>query len=87
MSAPLDTEFLFRTEELQEAKTALYDKDVLLIAGPAGVEKTGFILELCYQLSKKSYVVLVIKNNNLPFYEDLAAAIETGKEYLVLVCR
>lgn len=49
--------------------------------------KTGFILELCYQLSKKSYVVLVIKNNNLPFYEDLAAAIETGKEYLVLVCR
>lgn len=86
MSAPLGTEFLFRTEELQEAKTALYDKDVLLIAGPAGVGKTRFALELCHQLSEeKGYVVLVIKNNNLPLYEDLIAAIESGKEYLVLV--
>lgn len=86
MSAPLGTKFLFRTEELEEAKAALYDKDVLLIAGSAGVGKTRFALELCYQLSKeKDYVVLVVKNNNLPLYEDLVSAIEYGKEYLVLV--
>ncbi len=86
MSAPLGTEFLFRTEELQEATTALYDKDVLLIAGPAGVGKTRFALELCHQLSEeKGYVVLVIKNKNLPLYEDLIASIESGNEYLVLV--
>ena len=37
MSAPLGTEFLFREKELEKAKTALHDNDVLLIAGPAGV--------------------------------------------------
>jgi len=86
MSASLGTEFLFREEELEKAKTALYNNDVLLIAGPAGVGKTRFALELCRQIAKeKNYTVLVIKNNNLDLYEDLVAAIEDGKNYLVLV--
>lgn len=86
MSAPLGTEFLFREKELEKAKSALYDNDVLLIAGPAGVGKTRFALELCRQLAEeKGYTVLVIKNNNLQLYEDLVSAIEEGKEYLVLV--
>ena len=42
MSAPLGTEFLFREKELEKAKSALHDNDVLLIAGPAGVGKTRF---------------------------------------------
>lgn len=86
MSAPLGTEFLLREKELKKAKSALQDNDVLLVAGPAGVGKTRFALELCRQLAKNnSYTVLVIKNNNLPLYEDLVSAIEEGKEYLVLV--
>jgi DNA polymerase III delta prime subunit len=86
MSAPLGTEFLFREKELEKAKSALHDNDVLLIAGPAGVGKTRFALELCRQLAEeKGYTVLVIKNNNLQLYEDLVSAIEEGKEYLVLV--
>ena len=86
MSAPLGTEFLFREEELEKAKTALCSNDVLLIAGPAGVGKTRFALELCRQLAEeKGYVVLVIKNNDLPLYDDLVVAIEDGKDYLVLV--
>lgn len=86
MSAPLGTEFLFREEELEKAKTALHDNDVLLIAGPAGVGKTRFALELCRQLAgENNYTVFVIKNNNLQLYEDLVSAIEEGKEYLVLV--
>lgn len=86
MSAPLGTEFLLREKELEKAKSALYDNDVLLIAGPAGVGKTRFALELCRQLAEeKGYTVLVIKNNNLQLYEDLVSAIEEGKEYLVLV--
>ena len=86
MSAPLNTEFLFREEELGKAKTALCNNDVLLIAGPAGVGKTRFALELCRQLSEeKKYVVFVIRNNDLQIYDDLVAAIEEGKDYLVLV--
>lgn len=86
MSAPLNTEFLFREEELGKAKIALCNNDVLLIAGPAGVGKTRFALELCRQLSEeKKYVVFVIRNNDLQIYDDLVAAIEEGKDYLVLV--
>lgn len=86
MSAPLGTEFLFREKELEKAKTALHDTDVLLIAGPAGVGKTRFALELCRQLAEEnSYTVFVIKNNNLQLYEDLVSAVEEGKDYLVLI--
>lgn len=77
MSAPLGTEFLLREMELEKAKTALRDNDALLIAGPAGVGKTRFALELCQQLAEENgYTVLVIRNNNLQLYEDLVSAIE-----------
>lgn len=86
MSAPLGTAFLFREKELEKAKSALRDNDVLLIAGPAGVGKTRFALELCRQLAvENGYTPLVIKNNNLQIYEDLVSAIENDKEYIVLV--
>lgn len=86
MSAPLGTEFLFRQKELEQARAALYHNDVLLIAGPAGVGKTRFAVELCRQLAgEKHYDVLVIKNNDLELYDDLVAKIEDGKDYLVLV--
>ena len=86
MAAPLGTKFLLREKELENAKTALNDNDVLLIAGPAGVGKTRFALELCQQLAEeKDYTVFVIKNNNLQLYEDLVSAIEPEKNYLVLV--
>lgn len=76
ISAPLGTDFLFREKELEKAKSALRDSDVLLIAGPAGVGKTRFALELCRQLAEeKDYTVLVIKNNNLQLYEDQVFAI------------
>ena len=85
-SAPLGTEFLLREKELEKAKSALRGNDVLLIAGPAGVGKTRFALELCRQLAEENgYTVFVIKNNNLQMYEDLVSAIEEGKNYLVLV--
>lgn len=85
-SAPLGTEFLLREKELDKAMTALYNNDVLMIVGPAGVGKTRFALELCRQLAEQNgYSVFVIKNNNLQLHEDLISAIEAGKDYLVLV--
>ena len=54
------------------------------------LEIVKFTLAVCKAnkisaFGRKGYVVFVIKNNNLPLYEDLVAAIESGKEYLVLV--
>ena len=86
MAAPLETDFLFREKEVEEAINDLNSNDVLLIAGPAGVGKTRFALEVCRQLSAKAgYEVLVIKSNDLQLYDDLVTSIESGKDYLVLV--
>lgn len=86
MSAPLETKFLLREKELEEAKSYLHNNDVLIIAGPAGVGKTRFALEICRKLAEENgYIVFVIKNNNLQLYDDLVSVIEEGKNYLVLV--
>ena len=86
ISAPLKTNFLFREKELDQAIASLQKSDVLLISGPAGIGKTRFALELCQKLSAlDSYSVLCVRSNNLPLYEDLIAAIEEDKKYLVLI--
>lgn len=86
MAAPLETDFLFREKEVEEAINDLNSSDVLLIAGPAGVGKTRFALEVCRQLSERvGYEVLVIKSNDLQLYDDLVTSIESDKNYLVFV--
>lgn len=86
MSAPLSTDFLFREEELKSAKDKLHRNNVLVLTGPAGVGKTRLALEICRELSEEmGLTVLCIKSNGLGIYDDLIAAIESGKEYLVFV--
>lgn len=86
MSAPLNTEFLFREKEFEAAKEALNSSNVLVISGPAGTGKTRFALELCRLLAaENNYEILCIKSNGLELYEDLAAAIDAGKDYLVFI--
>lgn len=86
LSAPLDTTFLFRDNEVKEAKEKLGRTDILVISGPAGVGKTRLSLQLCKQLSEEAgYEVLCIRSNGLELYEDLATTLEEGKDYLVFV--
>ena len=86
MSAPLSTDFSFREEELKSAKDKLHRNNVLVLTGPAGVGKTRLALEICRELSNETRItVLCVKNNGVEIYDDLIAAIESGKEYLVLV--
>lgn len=86
MSAPLNTEFMVREEELNSAKEKLGSGDILVLSGPAGVGKTRLALQLCDEIaSENGYEVLCIKSNGLELYEDLITSIETGKNYLVFV--
>lgn len=86
MSAPLDTEFLLREEEVKSAKEKLSRSDVLVLSGPAGVGKTRLALRLCEEIAtKNNYEVLCIKSNGLELYNDLIISIEEGKNYLVFV--
>ncbi|MEA5040600.1 MAG: ATP-binding protein [Clostridiaceae bacterium] len=86
MSAPLDTEFLLREEELRVAKEKLCLSSVLIISGPAGVGKTRLALELCEEIaSENGYEIVCIKSNKLALYDDLRASFETDKNYLIFV--
>ena len=86
LAAPLDTTFLFRDDEIKEAREKLDRSDILVISGPAGVGKTRLALHLCKQISEgEDYEVLCIRSNGLELYEDLVTTLETGKDYLVFV--
>ena len=86
MSAPLNTEFMLREQELESAKEKLCLSDVLVLSGPAGVGKTRLALQLCKEIAvENGYEVLCIKSNGLELYDDLITSIETGKNYLVFV--
>ncbi len=86
MSAPLNTEFLFRQEEIDAAKKKLSQSNVLVISGPAGTGKTRLALELCKSISQEQgNHVLCIRNNNLQLYEDFLSSLESGKNNLVFV--
>lgn len=86
MSVPLNTEFMFREKEIEEACRMLYKSNVLIIYGPAGVGKTRFSLELCKILKEKQgYETMCIKSNGLEIYEDLLSVVEPNKNYVALI--
>lgn len=86
MSAPLNTEFMFRDDELKEAEKLLEQNNILVVYGPSGVGKTRFSVELCRCLSDKlGYETVCIKSNGLEIYEDLVTSLESEKEYIAFV--
>ena len=86
MSAPLNTPFMFRTEELKASKEKLEQSNVLVLSGPAGVGKTRLALQICEEFAvKNGYETLCIKSNGLELFEDLSTSLEAGKDYLVFV--
>lgn len=86
MSAPLNTEFMFREKEIEKACEMLETRNILLVYGPSGVGKTRFSVELCKNLEdKQGYKTICIKSNGLEIYEDLLSAIEPNEKYVALV--
>ncbi|SFW28149.1 ATP-binding protein [Ruminococcus flavefaciens] len=85
-AAPIDTDFKFRTEEIQSIFSALDDQKAVLLCGAPGVGKTRLALECCHRYAEKnSYEVFCIRNNNLNIYDDLHLFFKTSGKYMVLI--
>lgn len=86
LAAPLGTEFLFRSEELQAAKEKLKKSDVLVFSGPAGVGKTRLALQFCKEAAAENkYDILCIRNNGSELCNELFACMEHDKDYLIFI--
>lgn len=86
MSAPLNTEFMFREKEIEKACEMLETSNILLVYGPSGVGKTRFSVELCKKLEdKQGYKTICIRSNGLEIYEDLLSAIEPNEKHVAFV--
>ena len=86
MSAPLNTPFMFRDKEMQEATEKLNTSDILILSGAAGTGKTRLALKLCTDYAQKNKLeIYCVKSNTLEIYEDLITSIEENKAYIILI--
>ena len=86
MTAPLNTVFHFREEELQNIINSLETSSVVIIGGKSGVGKTRLALEVASLYEKTgNYKIFCVKSNKLKIYNDLVSTIKKGENYLFIV--
>ena len=86
MTAPLNTVFHFREEELQNIINSLKKNSVVIIGGKSGVGKTRLALEVAKSYEKNGDCkIFCVKSNNLGIYNDLVSTIKKGEKYLFIV--
>lgn len=85
-SAPIDTDFKYRSEEIESILKKLDTNNVVMLCGAAGVGKTRLAIECCERYAEKSsYTFLCIRNNNQPIYDDLYLFFRKHQNYIVLI--
>lgn len=86
MTAPLNTVFHFREEELQNIINSLETNSVVIVGGKSGVGKTRLALEAASLYEKTgNYKIFCVKSNKLEIYNDLVSTIKKGENYLFIV--
>lgn len=86
MTAPLNTVFYFREEELQNIINSLETSSVVIIGGKSGVGKTRLALKAASLYEKSgNYKIFCVKSNKLEIYNDLVSTIKKGENYLFIV--
>ena len=86
LAAPLDNEFMYRTEELHEIDNILKTQDVVVLVGQAGTGKTRLAVEYAKKrIENSGDTVYCIRDNALSLYEDLKLYIDSPGNYLLIV--
>ncbi len=86
LSAPLDTQFLFRDKEIDSIEEAYKKVDIVVLSGAAGTGKTRLALHYGQLHSEANDETLFcIQNNNLAIYEDLKLFIDRPGNYFLVI--
>ena len=86
LSAPIDTEFLFREKEIGDINKAFEENNIVILNGVAGTGKTRLALHYA-----KNYIdshkakLYCISSKALEIYEDLKLFLNTPGEYILVV--
>lgn len=71
INAPIDCEFHYRENEVNDVVSIVKDNKVSVIIGASGVGKTRLVLESCRTLEKEGWNVLCVRSNGALLYNDL----------------
>lgn len=87
LSTPLDTEFHFRDEEIEQALSHLHAGRLLLISGPPGAGKSRLALETIHQFKARNpdYELFCIRDRGQDIFEDLRVYFSKPGKFLLLV--
>lgn len=84
-SSPLDTEFIFRENEVAELKKSITTSFATIVIGAPGVGKTKLVLETCKLFNEKEYKTYCIKSNGASIEADLHANFDEPGNYILFL--
>ena len=86
ISAPIDTKFLFRNEEIKKIDEAYKKNDIVVLSGVSGVGKTRLALQYAKNYSDNfNSQLYCISNKSLPLYEDLKIYLSNPGNYFIFI--
>ena len=88
LATPLDTEFRFREEEVEQVLKGLQEGDLVIVSGRAGVGKSRLALECCdrFVAADPQYTARCVYNRYLrDLFEDLHVYFSPAGYHLIFV--
>ncbi|MFO3296906.1 ATP-binding protein, partial [Legionella pneumophila serogroup 1] len=87
LSTPIDKQILFMDEQLKLAKQNLMENNFLLIAGPSGIGKTLFAINLIKSLceNQQNLKTICVFNKGAEIYGDIISSFSEAGDYLIFI--
>lgn len=86
LAAPLNTNFLFRAEEIEKIKRGLKKHHILILYGASGIGKTRLALEASRRFAVENECQLFcIRSTHQPVYFDFQRILKSGQNCLFLI--